>query len=720
MRIRTAALATAVFMLVPLVCPASQAAAPQPPATARRPVEDRYFGRTVPEDYRWLENWSDPEVRSWSESQNGVTRDYLDHLPDRPEILKRVEQLTLHVAPAYRGLRVVGGAIFAIKDQPPKQQPLLVRLESVDNTATETVLLDPNVLDPTGGTSMDFFEPSLDGSKVAVSLSKGGSESGAVHVYDARTGAPLSDVVPRVNGGTAGGSVAWNADGTGFCRTRYPASGERPDEDLPFYQQVYFHRLGTPADSDRYVIGREFPKIAEIVLTSSDDGQFLLVNVLNGDGGDHAFYLRGPSGVFRQLTRFADRVVGARFGSDALYLLSRDHAPNGKILRLPLLAATAAQARVVVPEGGVAIEDFTPTDSRLYVKDVVGGPSQVRIFDLTGKLLGLLPIPPVSSVGRIERTAGDAVLLEREGYTEPSAWYRYDPAKEALEITALVMRSPASFADVEVRREFATSKDGTRVPVNILMRKGTPLDGTAPTILYGYGGYGIVQRPSFSPTRRLWLEQGGIVVIANLRGGGEFGDAWHLAGNLTHKQNVFDDFAACARYLIDRHYTSPQRLACQGGSNGGLLMGAALTQHPELFRAVVSSVGIYDMLRVELSPNGLFNTTEFGTVKDSAQFEALYAYSPYHHVTDGVRYPAVLFPTGANDPRVDPMNSRKMTARLQAATASGYPVLLRTSGNVGHGIGSPLSERNAQQADIFAFLLAQLGVTYNRTAAPAP
>jgi prolyl oligopeptidase len=274
------------------------------------------------------------------------------------------------------------------------------------------------------------------------------------------------------------------------------------------------------------------------------------------------------------------------------------------------------------------------------------------------------------------------------------------------------MRSPADFTDVEVRREFATSRDGTRVPINVLMRKGTPLDGTARLILYGYGGYGINMAPYFRPARHLWFEQGAIYAIANLRGGGEFGEAWHRAGMLTTKQNVFDDFVACAEHLIEQGFTRTDRLAIEGGSNGGTLMGAVITQRPDLCRAVVSHVGVYDMLRVELDPNGEFNITEFGTVKDLEQWKALHAYSPYHHVENGTAYPSVLFMTGANDPRVNPMHSRKMIARLQAANSSPHPILLRTSATTGHGGGTPLSARVEQLADVFAFLCRELGIDY--------
>ena len=694
--------------------------APALPDTPKRPVEDTYHGQVVREDYRWLEDAADPSVRRWSDAENLVARDFLDGIPQRPQILERVTALTLDRSPRYIDLVIRGGTTFAIKDQPPLQQPMLVALPSVDDTTGERVIVDPNRIDPTGGTAIDFYVPSLDGSKVAVSLSVGGTEDGTVYVYDTATGARRADEVPHVNGGTAGGSVSWNADGTGFWRTRYPAAGERPAAELPFYQQVYFHRLGDPATADAYVLGKEFPRIAEIQLETSDDGRWVLVNVSNGDGGDHAFWLGGKGGGFRQISRFEDRAVKAAFGDDALYLLSRAGAPNGKLLRLPLPGGTLKTARVVVPVGPTAIESFLPAGRRLYVEDMVGGPSAVRVFTVLGHPAGRVPLPPITSIGGMVHVSGDVALLRTESFTEPARWWRYDPAAGKLAPTALVQRSPATFAGVEVSRVFATSKDGTKVPINLIHRKGLKLDGTAPTVLYGYGGYGLSQSPSFSPTRQLWIEQGGIYAIANIRGGGEYGDAWHRAGNLTKKQNVYDDFAACAKYLVDHRYTSTPKLAIRGGSNGGLLMGAMITQHPDMMKSVICQVGVLDAVRSEFEPNGEFNVTEFGTIKDPAQFKALYAYSPYHHVVDGARYPAVLFMTGANDPRVDPSNSRKMTARMQAANASGEPILLRTSASTGHGIGSPLSVRNEETADWFAFVFKTLSVPYKPVPAPLP
>jgi prolyl oligopeptidase len=556
----------------------------------------------------------------------------------------------------------------------------------------------------------------LDGKYVAVSLSKGGSEDGTLHFYETATGKALPDTIAHVQYPTAGGSAAWNADGTGVYYTRFPRKGERPDADLNFYQQVYFHKIGTPDSEDTYSIGKDFPRIAEIALEAARDGKYVLATVANGDGGDFAHYLLAPDGTWKQITQFSDEIKIARLGRDnALYLVSRAGTPRGKILRLPLDVPELKNAAEIVAAGDSVIESIVPTSDALFVGDLLGGPSQIRRFDLNGKNETIIPLPQISAVQEMLALEDGSLLFRDISYTEPAAWFNCPNQKTEPVKTALRSTSPVSFADIEVRREFATSKDGTKVPLNILFRKGMKRNGQNPTLLYGYGGYGISMSPNFDFARRLWFDRGGIYVVANIRGGGEFGEEWHKSGNLTKKQNVFDDFAAAAEYLIKENYTRPEKLAIMGGSNGGLLMGAMITQRPDLFRAAVSSVGIYDMLRVELAPNGAFNVTEFGTVKDPEQFKALYAYSPYHHVVDGTKYPSVLMMTGANDGRVAPYHSRKMTARLLAANKSENRILLRTSSSAGHGIGTALSERIKQLADIYAFLFAQVGMTKEMT-----
>jgi prolyl oligopeptidase len=364
-------------------------------------------------------------------------------------------------------------------------------------------------------------------------------------------------------------------------------------------------------------------------------------------------------------------------------------------------------AQVIVAEGSLTIQLFLPTEDYLYLTELDGGPSRLRVLDHQGHHVREVPMEPVSGIWALEHEAGNCILFLGSSFLHPDHWSRYDPATNEVRRTALFMTSPADFDDCEVLREFATSRDGTRVPINIIRRRDTELDGGNPVLLMGYGGYGISLSPFFWPRLRVWLDLGGVAVIANLRGGGEYGEEWHKAGNLTKKQNVFDDFIACAEYLVKTNYTTPQRLCIEGGSNGGLLMGAALTQRPDLFRAVVSHVGIYDMLRVERDSNGAFNVTEFGTVTNPQHFEALYDYSPYHRVETGTQYPAVLLTAGENDGRVLAYHSRKMTASLQTASVSGKPILLRTN-SLGHGMGTPLDEQIAEEADVFAFLASQL------------
>ena len=705
--------------------PGASAAVPAPVAE-RRPVTDVYHGVKVVDDYRWLEDWNDPAVQAWSEAQNAHARYVLDSLPSVDRIRADVSRILKMTVVRRGGLEIAGGRLFAYRFQPPRQQPSLVVMPLPADVAHEKTVLDPLALDAEGGTSIDWFVPSPDGKRVAVSLSEHGSERGFLHVYEVDSGRELPDQVGRVYGGTAVGSAAWDEDGGGLFYTRYPREGERPAEDLDLYTQVFYHRLGTPVAQDRYEIGRDFPKIAEIDLQRSADGKQILAQVQNGDGDEFRQFLRTADGRWTQVGDYGDGVKAVAFGGDgALYGMTRKDAPRGRVLKLVLPASgpppTWAQAREIVPtsdaviESNFAVRTLVPTKTALLVRDQVGGPQQVRVFDLDGKPRGLLPVPPVSTVREVAAsTDADLVLFGTSSFTTPASYWQADATRpaEAAVRTELAQPWPLDFSDVEVLREEAISKDGTHVPLSIVRKKGAPRDGTAPTLLTGYGGYGVSSSPYFSPENRIWFDHGGVFALANLRGGGEMGDAWHWDGALLKKQNGFDDFIACAEHLIQAGYTSPQRLAIEGASNGGLLMAAAFTQRPDLFRAVVSHVGVYDMLRVELSPNGHFNIPEYGTVTDAKQFAALYAYSPYHHVEDRRTYPAILFLTGANDPRVDPMESRKMTARLQAATGSRGTILLRTSSGSGHGIGTALDERIAQTVDVLAFLFKQLEVVY--------
>lgn len=710
----------AVVIAVSLIGCAGEGVLPQPPEAKKETVVDTYHGVEVAEDYRWLENWDDPEVKAWSEGQNSFARGELAKLPGIDVIRARVTEILESAPVEHYGMTWRGGRLFAIRYQPPKNQPFLVVMPSADEPEAARVIVDPNELDPSGSTSIDWYEPAPDGSVVAVSLSVGGSESGDVHLYETDTGQETGEVIPRVNGGTAGGDLAWTPDGSGFLYTRYPREGERPPEDSAFFQQLWFHTVGTLATEDRLELGEHLDKIVEIAVEAETGIGRYLATVQYGDSGRFAHYVRELDGSWKQITEYGDGHVAVAFGpGGSLYVISRQDAPRGKIVRLSSSNTPIDRATVVIPEGEDTIVSkfgrsptMALTESRLFLVYQTGGPSEIRVFDHDGRPLPAPSVPPVSRVGldMVPLNGGD-LLFSNTSFIDPTAWYRFRTSDGTTDKTALYAEYPVSFEDAEVVRDFTVSKDGTRIPINIIRSNGTELDGQNPVLLTGYGGFGLARTPRFSALRRIWLDHGGVYAVANIRGGGEYGEEWHRDGSLTKKQNVFDDFYACMSYLVEEGYTTPDRLAIEGGSNGGLLMGAMITQHPEAARTVVSHVGIYDMLRVELSSNGRFNIPEYGTVEDPEQFEALYAYSPYHNVVDGVSYPAVLFLTGANDPRVDPMQSRKMTARLQAASSSGLPILLRTSADTGHG-GLPLSERIDQIVDAYAFIFNQLGIEF--------
>lgn len=701
---------------------ASSLSAIEPPATRKSPVTDEYHGTAVTENYRWLEDWNNREVKQWSDAQNKYARLHLDGLPGVDRIRQRVTEILSAKTASYWDLKYRGERLFAMKRQPPKQQPFIVVMESWNDPDDAKVVFDPSNLDSDGTTAINWFFPSPDGKLIAVSLATGGSEMGDLHIYETDSGRELTaDRIPMVNSGTAGGSMAWAPDGTGFFCTRHFKINPDDPADINVYQQVFFHKLGTSYKDDRYELGKGFPQIAEIQLNTHDASGRLLATVQEGDGGQFAHYLRAQEGNWRQFSEFGDRIVQAVFGpSDDLYVVTLKDAPRGEIVRVSVDTLDMEDAQQIIAEGEDAIvtsgEAFwgertvMPTKSRLFVRYQLGGPSEIRAFDLNGNKAESPRQLEVSAVHGLLSVGGDNVLFGNSSFIEPDAYYHFSPRTGETKKTAVGSESTVKLDDAQVLRKFATSKDGTKVPLNIIMPQGIKLDGSNPCIVTGYGGYGVNIEPGFRALNRLLLDHGVIFVVTNLRGGGEFGEQWHRQGNLTNKQNVFDDFAACLRYLIAEKYTNSERLGIVGGSNGGLLMGATFTQNPDLMKAVVSSVGIYDMLRVELSANGAFNITEFGTVKNEDHFKALYAYSPYHHVEDSVNYPAVLFVTGANDPRVDPMQSRKMTASLQAATASDQPILLRTDSNAGHGQGHSLNQRIEQSVDVYAFLFDQLGV----------
>jgi prolyl oligopeptidase len=704
------------------------------PPTPLFPVSDSYHGVTVVDPYRWLEG-AGPEVDAFITGQNEHARHVLDALPERARLEARLREVLSAQTVAYSSPAYVKGQLFAMKLEPPRPQRMLVavplgtsqrggKVAALDNLDNERIVIDPAALDDSGKTSIDWYRVSPDGRLVAASISAGGSETGDVQVFETATGKRVHEVVPGVNGGTAGGDLAWLPDSSGFYYSRYPRGEERPAEDKFFFVQLYLHKLGTDTATDTYQLGKDFVRIAEVFVDVDDNGD-VLCQVQKGDGGEFEAFLKAnkPGSTWVRLTTYEDRIVQFFFGpKDTLYFVSRKDAPRGKLYRAPRAGFAIDGAKLVVPEGqDTLVSDIWDPEvllvhaasGRLFLNYQLGGPSTIRVFDLDGKAKPGPDLLPVSSAGGLT-ALGNEVLFANGSFVAPNGWYRFDPASKTPATstvkTALSMRTPVDLvaAGVTVTREVATSRDGTKVPVNILLPKGAQKGQPIPFVVTGYGGYGVNIEPAFQLLRSVLLEQGIGLAVLNLRGGGEFGEAWHMDGALTKKQNVFDDFIASLEFLVQAGYAQQGKLAITGGSNGGLLMGAVITQRPDLVAACASFVGIYDMLRVETEPNGAFNTTEFGTVTDKAQFDALYAYSPYHHVKDGTTYPPTLFIVGANDIRVAPWHSRKMVARLQAASADANPKLLVTSFGAGHGIGSSIDQVVSQNADAFAFLVHHL------------
>lgn len=700
-----------------------------PVATPREPVTTTYHGVPVVDDYQWLEDATSHRTRAWTHAQDRRTREYLAGRPAHADVVARVGEVLRAESVSYEALRWAGGRFFVLTHQPPKQQPVLVVLDDVDDPTTAQVVVDPTHLDPSGATTIDFFHPSPDGRFVAVSLSSDGTEEGTVHVFDVRSGEQTGDVVPHVC--IMDGSLAWAGDVAGFWHTRVPQHGERAEEDRGFYQEAWFHWLrGAPAHDRRdLTLPVADARIAEHFLTTSADGRWALDRVQKGDGGQWEIFVRPQHGAdWWQVAALDDRVVDAALGpNDTLYLVSRHGSPRGRVLRLPLRPGVSlAEAVEVVPEADVVIDapdlfamngegGIVVTEAHLWLLDMVGGVSSLRRFDLDGKPAGEpLDLPPVTAIAGLTRVGPDAVMFATQSFVEPMAWWVASGAQRPRR-TALAEPASVDLSALHVWRDEAVSRDGTRVPITLVGPRSATRDDSLPVLLTGYGGYGVSYKPWYKRRWLPWLEQGWVVAVAHIRGGGEYGQAWHHAGRLTHKQNSFDDFAACARHLLAT-VTTPERLAIQGGSNGGLLMGAVLTQHPDLARAVVATVPPLDMLRSGRDTNGVFNVPEVGSIEDPAMFRILHAYSPYHAVRDGTAYPAVLLTAGELDPRVEAYHAKKMTARLQAATSSARPVLLRVEAS-GHGLGSSLDQQVDEYADIYTFLVDELGLTYRRPSA---
>ncbi|HEX6615189.1 MAG TPA: prolyl oligopeptidase family serine peptidase [Gemmatimonadales bacterium] len=679
------------------------------PATHTVEVVEELHGERIPDPYRWLEDADDPDTVEWTARQNEVTEEWLARQPGRERIRRRLrELLTIGVLGVPTPVR---GHYFYLRRDGDQNQPVLYVREGVEGT--DRALLDPNAIDPSGTTALDWYYPSHDGRLLAYGLSQNGSEQSELHVRDVATGEDLPDRVPR----TRAASLAWLPDGSGFYYTRYPAPGEVPADEEQYHRAIHFHPLGGDPAADPLVL-RPARKEYWPGVSISPDGRWLLVSVERTFdqtdlylGDRHA---RGGSGVAPALLPVAEDLPASFSGEVAhgrLFLRTDLDAPTYRLYEVDPEQPERGRWRELVPPREEAVLDgFAVAGSQLALSYLERASSRLRLADLDGGLRRDVELPALGSLfGLGAEWDGGELFFGFSSFTVPPTVYRIDLEREEQ----TVWRRVEADVDPErylVRQVMVRSRDGTPVSMFLVHRRGLIRDGNAPTYLNAYGGFNVSMTPVFMRSLLLWLEHDGVVAVPNIRGGGEYGETWHQGGMLARKQNSFDDFIAAAEWLIREGYTRPERLAAEGGSNGGLLMGAALTQRPELFRAVVVRVPLLDMLRYHRSLIARLWIPEYGSAEDAEQFAWLRAYSPYHHVRPGTVYPAVLLTTGASDTRVDPMHARKMAARLQAATTSGRPVLLRLEARAGHGAGKPLSKILDEYTDTWTFVFSELGV----------
>ncbi len=662
---------------------------------------EELHGERIADPYRWLEDGTSEDTRAWTAAQNAATEAYLAASPERGAIRSRLDEL-LAIGALTAPTPAHGRYFYQTRDGRQNQPVLNVR-EGVNGP--DQVLLDPNALNSEGTTALDWWHPTDDGAVLAYGLSENGSEKSVLHVMDVGSGALRSDRIPH----TRAADVAWLPDDTGFYYTRFPAPGSVPEDEEHYHRAVFFHRLGTnPADD--HLVFQPAEKEFWPGVSLSPDGRWLLISVSRTfDQTD--LWLQDlqagtpPVPVARDLPALFDGGVL----DGVLYVRTNLRAPTHGLYRLDAARPNLDELRELVPPRPDAVLDgFSIAGDHLLLTYLEQATSRLRIARRDGSAMREHPLPGLGSLfGLGCEWDGDELFYGFSSYTVPPSVYRIDlrTGQEALWRRVEADVRPERF---EVGQVTYASKDGTPVTMFVVQPRGVALDGRNPTYLTGYGGFNISMAPGFSRSLILWLERRGIVAVPNLRGGGEYGESWHQAGMLARKQNTFDDFIAAAEWLIANRYTSPERLAIAGGSNGGLLVGAALTQRPELFRAVVVQVPLLDMLRYHHFLIARLWIPEYGSPDDLEPFGWLRAYSPYHQVRDGVSYPAVLLATAESDTRVDPMHARKMTARLQAATSGEHPVLLRLEARAGHGAGKPLSKVLDELTDTWTFVFQEL------------
>jgi len=676
---------------------------PDYPATPTVDAVDILHGEAIADPYRWLEEAESSQTRAWTEQQNAQTEAYLAGFPGRQRIRQRLQEL-LAIGAISVPTPARGRYIYQRRDGSQNQPVLYVR-EGVDGE--DRVAIDPNALDPSGTTALDWYFPDDQGRLLAYGLSENGSEQSVLHVLDLSTGRNLPDRIPR----TRAADLAWLPDATGFYYTRYPAPGEVPEGEEHYHRAVYFHGLSADPAGDPLVY-KPAEKEHWPGVSLSPDGRWLLITVARTfDQTDVYLQDRTAETPLVTVVRDLPASFEGELAHGRLFLRTNLDAPTYRLYEADTEHPDrAAWRELVSPRPDAVLDGMRVVGNRLVLTYLERASSRLRLADLDGWLLQEMTLPTLGSLfGVGAEWDGREVFYGFSSYAVPPSVYRIDLETGAQSLWRRVDADidPERF---EVMQASFTSPDGTAVTMFVVHRKGLVHDGRNPTYLTGYGGFNISMSPAFSRSLLLWLEHGGVVAVPNLRGGGEYGESWHQGGMLANKQNSFDDFIAAAEWLIRDGYTTPDRLAAAGGSNGGLLMGAVLTQRPELFRAIVIQVPLLDMLRYHRFLIARLWIPEYGSAEDPEQFTWLRAYSPYHHVRPGVPYPAVLLATAESDTRVDPMHARKMTARLQSATTSSRPILLRLESRAGHGAGKPLSKVLDELTDTWTFVFSELGI----------
>jgi prolyl oligopeptidase len=679
-----------------------------PPKAKIEPVEDTVQGHKIVDRYRYLENPNDPDTKLYVEQELNYTRSILDPLPGRDRINARLSQL-LEIGTV--GAPQMGGKYyFHTRRDGNQNQPVLYVREGLKGE--DRVLVDVNKMSSDGTVALDWWFAADDGKYVAYGTSQSGSEESTLHIIESATGKVLPDTIDR----TRFASLAWMKDSSAFYYTRHPKKGEVPDGEEVYHVKVFYHEIGKDPAKDLLIFGegrnpQDIPNV-----TLSEDNRWLLIDVSEGWTKSEMYLLdRQSKNPPLEITTGKDFLYGVDFFEGKLYITTNEDAPHYRVFVADAANPKRENWKEIIPQSDAVLQNASVTGGKLLVQYEHNAMSELKLFGLDGGKLADVPLPAIGNIftasGRYDR---NEIFFGFQSFTVPPSVYRVDLTDIKGVLWAKVDAPSIDGSAYDVQQVWYSSKDGTKVPMFLVSKKGIEKNGKNPALLTGYGGFNISLTPAFNRSMYLWMEHGGIYAVANLRGGAEFGEDWHRAGMLDKKQNVFDDFIAAGEYLIAQKYTDKDHLAIQGGSNGGLLMGAMITQRPDLFRAVVCQVPLLDMLRYQNFQIAKLWIPEYGSAEDAKQFDWLYAYSPYHHVKPGVEYPAVLFMTGDTDTRVDPMHAKKMAALMQAEAKNGdskeKPILLRIESKAGHGQGKPITKQIEEGTDMYSFLFWQLGV----------